>query len=88
MTTVIVVLSINGWMVYARVTRGAVLSVKERGYVEAARFLAGCLLLRHRKLVQAEKQAKVRARVKKAQGRSSSTISCSTSRSTSSGHAR
>lgn len=35
-TTVIIVLSINGWMVYARVTRGAVLSVKERGYVEAA----------------------------------------------------
>lgn len=35
-TAVIIVLSINGWMVYARVTRGAVLSVKERGYVEAA----------------------------------------------------
>ena len=39
-----------------------------RGYGEAAEFLAGCLLLRHRKLVQAEKQAKVRARVKRAQG--------------------
>ena len=34
--TVILVLSLNGWMVYARVTRGSVLSVKERGYVEAA----------------------------------------------------
>jgi len=45
-----------------------------RGYGEAAEFLAGCLLLRHRKLVQAEKQAKVRARVKRAQGGSTSTI--------------
>ena len=39
-----------------------------RGYGEAAEFLAGCLLLRHRKLVRADKQAKVRARVKKAAG--------------------
>lgn len=38
-TTVIVVLSINGWMVYARVTRGAVLSVKERDFVEAAELI-------------------------------------------------
>ncbi len=38
-TTVIIVLSINGWMVYARVTRGAVLSLKERGYVEAAELI-------------------------------------------------
>jgi len=45
-----------------------------RGYAEAAEFLAGCLLLRHRKLAKAEKEAKVRARVKRAQGRSSSTI--------------
>ena len=45
-----------------------------RGYAEAAEFLAGCLVLRHRKLVQADKQAKVRARVKRAQGRASSTI--------------
>lgn len=37
--TVIIVLAINGWMVYARVTRGAVLSVKERGYVEAAEII-------------------------------------------------
>lgn len=35
-TIVIIVLSINGWLVYARVTRGSVLSVKERGYVDAA----------------------------------------------------
>jgi peptide/nickel transport system permease protein len=34
--TVILVLSINGWMVYARTTRGIVLSVKENPYVEAA----------------------------------------------------
>ena len=45
-----------------------------RGYAEAAEFLAGCLLLRHRKLVQADKQARVRDRVKKAQGGASSTI--------------
>ena len=45
-----------------------------RGYAEAAEFLAGCLLLRHRKLAKADKQAKVQARVKKAQGRASSTI--------------
>lgn len=38
-TTVIVVLAINGWMVFARVTRGAVLSVKEREYVEAAEMI-------------------------------------------------
>jgi peptide/nickel transport system permease protein len=37
--TVILVLSINGWMVYARVTRGSVLSVKEREYVEAAELI-------------------------------------------------
>ena len=36
MTTIIVVLAINGWMVYARITRGVVLSVKEMPYVEAA----------------------------------------------------
>lgn len=38
-TTVIIVLAFNGWMVYARVTRGAVLSVKEREYVEAAEMI-------------------------------------------------
>lgn len=39
--TVIVVLGINGWMVYARMTRGVVLSVRETPYVEAAE-LVGC----------------------------------------------
>lgn len=36
MTSLIFVLSFNGWMVYARMTRGVVLSAKERLYVEAA----------------------------------------------------
>lgn len=38
---VIVVLAINGWMVYARITRGAVLSLKESGFVQAAETV-GC----------------------------------------------
>src|SRR5690606_6735865 len=38
---VVVVLAINNWMVYARVTRGVVLSVKEMPYVEAAE-VVGC----------------------------------------------
>ena len=41
MGAVIVVLAINGWMVYARITRGVVLSVKETPYVEAAE-IVGC----------------------------------------------
>jgi peptide/nickel transport system permease protein len=41
LNTVIVVLAINGWMIYARVTRGVVLSVRETPYVEAAQ-LVGC----------------------------------------------
>jgi ABC-type dipeptide/oligopeptide/nickel transport system permease subunit len=40
-TSVIVVLAINGWMVYARMTRGVVLTVKELPYVEAAE-MVGC----------------------------------------------
>lgn len=40
-STVILILSIGGWMVYARVVRGIVLSVREEGYVDAAR-LIGC----------------------------------------------
>jgi peptide/nickel transport system permease protein len=48
--TVIVVLGINGWMVYARMTRGIVLSLREAPYVEAAS-LIGCrtrrILARH-----------------------------------------
>lgn len=39
--TVVVVLAINGWMIYARVTRGVVLSVREAPYVEAAE-IVGC----------------------------------------------
>jgi peptide/nickel transport system permease protein len=41
MLTVILVLSFNGWMVYGRMTRGAVLSVRQTAYVEAAE-LVGC----------------------------------------------
>lgn len=41
MTTVIVVLALNNWMIYARVTQGIVLSVKETPYVEAAE-IVGC----------------------------------------------
>jgi ABC-type dipeptide/oligopeptide/nickel transport system permease subunit len=41
MTTVIVVLAINGWMVYGRMTRGIVLSVRQLPYVEAAE-MVGC----------------------------------------------
>ena len=39
--SLIIVLAINGWMVYARITRGIVLSAKETPYVEAAE-LVGC----------------------------------------------
>ena len=41
MTTVIVVLALNGWMVYGRMTRSAVLSVRQTPYVEAAEVI-GC----------------------------------------------
>lgn len=39
--TVTVILAINGWMVYARMTRGVVLSLRERPFVEAAE-VVGC----------------------------------------------
>jgi ABC-type dipeptide/oligopeptide/nickel transport system permease subunit len=39
--SLIFVLAFNGWMVYARMTRGVVLSAKERPYVEAAE-MVGC----------------------------------------------
>jgi peptide/nickel transport system permease protein len=39
--TVVIVLAVNNWMVYSRVTRGVVLSVKETPYVEAAE-IVGC----------------------------------------------
>jgi peptide/nickel transport system permease protein len=38
---VVVVLSLNGWMVYARMTRGVVLQTKEAAFVEAAEVI-GC----------------------------------------------
>ncbi len=48
--TVIIVLGINGWMVYARMTRSIVLSLREAPYIEAAD-LIGCktrrVLFRH-----------------------------------------
>jgi peptide/nickel transport system permease protein len=50
MTTVIVVLALNGWMVYARMTRGIVLSVRQLPYVEAAEMVgcrSGRVILRH-----------------------------------------
>jgi peptide/nickel transport system permease protein len=37
--TVAIVLAVNGWMVYARMTRGVVLSVRERPFVEAAEMI-------------------------------------------------
>ena len=40
-TAVILVLSFNGWMVYARMTRSTVLTVRETPYVEAAE-MVGC----------------------------------------------
>ena len=39
--TVIVVLAINGWMVYARMTRGIVMSLRQMPFVEAAEII-GC----------------------------------------------
>ena len=41
LANVIVVLGVAGWMGYARVTRGQVLSMREKEYVEAARTI-GC----------------------------------------------
>jgi peptide/nickel transport system permease protein len=38
---IVIVLSLDGWMVYARVTRGIVLSVRQAPYVEAAE-IVGC----------------------------------------------
>ncbi|MEO0703317.1 MAG: ABC transporter permease [Pseudomonadota bacterium] len=48
--TVIVVLALNGWMVYARITRSVVLGLRQTAFVEAAEIL-GCrthrILIRH-----------------------------------------
>ncbi len=41
LTTVVVVLALNGWMVYGRMTRSAVLSIRQSPYVEAAE-VVGC----------------------------------------------
>jgi peptide/nickel transport system permease protein len=49
-TLLVIILAIDGWMVYARMTRGVVLSTKEKPYVEAAEML-GCrprrIIFRH-----------------------------------------
>jgi ABC-type dipeptide/oligopeptide/nickel transport system permease subunit len=48
--TVIVVFGVAGWVIYARVVRGTVLSLREREFVEAARALGGGhgrIILRH-----------------------------------------
>lgn len=50
MTTVIVVLALNGWMVYARLTRSVVLGLRQTAFVEAAELLGcrtGRILIRH-----------------------------------------
>lgn len=50
MTTVIVVLALNGWMVYARITRSVVLGLRQTAFVEAAEMLGcrtGRILIRH-----------------------------------------
>jgi len=47
---IIIVLSINGWMVFARITRGIMLTIREKDYIDAAR-LIGCgdlrIMFRH-----------------------------------------
>lgn len=48
--TIIVVFGVAGWVIYARIVRGTVLSLREREFVEAARALGvsnGRILLRH-----------------------------------------
>ncbi len=50
LTTVVLVLALNGWMVYGRMTRSAVLSIRQSPYVEAAE-VVGCrwprIIFRH-----------------------------------------
>jgi peptide/nickel transport system permease protein len=36
---IIIVLSINGWMVFARITRGIMLTIREKDYIDAARII-------------------------------------------------
>jgi peptide/nickel transport system permease protein len=48
--TVSLILAFNGWMVYARMTRGVVLSVRERPFVEAAEMVGAAprrVVVRH-----------------------------------------
>jgi peptide/nickel transport system permease protein len=48
--TIIVVIGVSSWVVYARIVRGAVLTLREREFVQAARALGGGdarVLLRH-----------------------------------------
>jgi peptide/nickel transport system permease protein len=49
-TLLVIILAIDGWMVYARMTRGVVLSAREKPYVEAAE-IVGCrprrIIFRH-----------------------------------------
>jgi peptide/nickel transport system permease protein len=48
--TIIVVIGVSSWVVYARVVRGAVLTLREREFVQAARALGGGdgrILVRH-----------------------------------------
>jgi peptide/nickel transport system permease protein len=48
--SVSIILALNGWMVYARMTRGVVLSVRERPFVEAAEMVGASpsrIVMRH-----------------------------------------
>jgi peptide/nickel transport system permease protein len=49
-TLLVIILAVDGWMVYARMTRGVVLSAREKPYVEAAE-IVGCrprrIIFRH-----------------------------------------
>jgi ABC-type dipeptide/oligopeptide/nickel transport system permease subunit len=36
---IVIVLSINGWMVFARITRGIMLTIREKDYIDAARLV-------------------------------------------------
>jgi len=43
-TTVVIILSIGGWMIFARMTRGIVASARQEGYVEAAELVGASRL--------------------------------------------
>jgi ABC-type dipeptide/oligopeptide/nickel transport system permease subunit len=47
---IIIVLSINGWMVFARITRGIMLTIREKDYIDAARLIGASdkrIMFRH-----------------------------------------